>query len=133
MHAQSCLTLCHPMDCSPPGSSVRAVFLARTPELAISYLPHPRTRPATLASPALAGEPFTTGTTEEAHEKPMGQSKGCQPMGNRDSRRGRREKETENVFEEIMAETFPNLKKETDIQVQEAEKLPDKVNLRHTV
>ena len=121
------------MDCSPPGSSVRAVFLARTPELAISYLPHPRTRPATLASPALAGEPFTTGTTEEAHEKPMGQSKGCQPMGNRDSRRGRREKETENVFEEIMAETFPNLKKETDIQVQEAEKLPDKVNLRHTV
>ena len=32
-----------------------------------------------------------------------------------------------------MAETFPNLKKETDIQVQEAEKLPDKVNLRHTV
>ena len=22
MHAQSCLTLCDPMDCSPPGSSV---------------------------------------------------------------------------------------------------------------
>ena len=30
-----------------------------------------------------------------------------------------REKGTENVFEESMAENFPNLKKETDIQVQE--------------
>ena len=29
---QSCLTLCNPMDCSPPGSSVHAVFLARTLE-----------------------------------------------------------------------------------------------------
>ena len=27
--AQSCLTLCHPMDCSPPGSSVHGVFQAR--------------------------------------------------------------------------------------------------------
>ena len=32
-----------------------------------------------------------------------------------------REKEIENVFEEIMAENFPHLKKETDIQEQEAE------------
>ena len=26
---QSCLTLCHPMDCSPPGSSVHGIFQAR--------------------------------------------------------------------------------------------------------
>ena len=26
---QSCLTLCDPMDCSPPGSSVHAIFQAR--------------------------------------------------------------------------------------------------------
>ena len=26
---QSCLTLCHPMDCSPPGSSVHGVLQAR--------------------------------------------------------------------------------------------------------
>ena len=26
--AQSCLTLCDPMDCSPPGSSVRGIFQA---------------------------------------------------------------------------------------------------------
>ena len=26
MHAESCLTLCNPMDCSPPGSSVHRTF-----------------------------------------------------------------------------------------------------------
>ena len=26
MRAQLCLTLCDPMDCSPPGSSVRGIF-----------------------------------------------------------------------------------------------------------
>ena len=29
MHAESCLTLCNPMDCSPPGSSVHGTFQAR--------------------------------------------------------------------------------------------------------
>ena len=29
MHAQSCLTFCDPLDCSPPGSSARGVFQAR--------------------------------------------------------------------------------------------------------
>ena len=26
--AQSCLTLCDPMDCSPPGSSIHGIFQA---------------------------------------------------------------------------------------------------------
>ena len=30
--AQSCLTLCDPMDCSPPGFSAQGVFQARTRE-----------------------------------------------------------------------------------------------------
>ena len=30
--AQSCLTLCNPMDCSLPGSSVHGIFLARVLE-----------------------------------------------------------------------------------------------------
>ena len=35
---QSCPTLCNPMDCSPPGSSVHGTFQARTLEwVAISY------------------------------------------------------------------------------------------------
>ena len=29
VHAQSCLTLCNLMDCSPPGSSVHRIFQAR--------------------------------------------------------------------------------------------------------
>ena len=39
-----------------------------------------------------------------------------------------REKEIENVFEEIMAENFPHLKKETDIQEQEAQRIPNNMN-----
>ena len=36
--AQSCLTLCHSMDCSPPGSSVPEIFQARLLEwVAISF------------------------------------------------------------------------------------------------
>ena len=36
--AQSCPTLCDPMDCSPPGSSVHEIFQARVLEsVAISY------------------------------------------------------------------------------------------------
>ena len=34
----------------------------------------------------------------------------------------------ENLFEEIMAENFPNLAQETDIQVQEAQRVPNKMN-----
>ena len=46
----------------------------------------------------------------------------CQIMCNRDSRR----KGIESIFEEITAENFPNLKKETDIQIQEAQRAPHK-------
>ena len=35
---QSCLTLCDPMDCSPPGFSVHGILQARTLEwVAISF------------------------------------------------------------------------------------------------
>ena len=35
---QSCLTLCHPMDCNPPGSSVYGILQARMLEwVAISF------------------------------------------------------------------------------------------------
>ena len=48
--AQSCLTLCDPMDCSPPGSSVHGILQARVLEwIAISFFkgssqPRNRTR-----------------------------------------------------------------------------------------
>ena len=39
-----------------------------------------------------------------------------------------RVKGVENVFDEIMAENFPKLKKETDFQVQETQRVPKKMN-----
>ena len=55
---QSCPTLCHPMDCSPPGSPVGLlqagtlewVCLALLPEILPTQESNPR-----LTSPALAG------------------------------------------------------------------------------
>ena len=58
--AQSCSTLCDPMDCGLPGFSRHGVFQARILEqVAISYsrgLPDPGIEPM---SPALAGGFFT--------------------------------------------------------------------------
>ena len=57
----SCLTLCDPVDCGPPGS-VRGVIRARILDcVAISFsrdLPHLGIKPVFLASPALAGRFF---------------------------------------------------------------------------
>ena len=44
----------------------------------------------------------------------------------------------ENLFEEIMTENFPNLVKEKDTQVQEAQRVPNKLDtkrptLRHII
>ena len=40
MYAQPCLTLCGPMNCSPPGSSVHGMLQARILEwVAVSSLP----------------------------------------------------------------------------------------------
>ena len=54
------------------------------------------------------------------------------------SQKEEREKGTENVFEDRVTENFPNLGKETDIQVQEAQRVPNRINpkritTRHTV
>ena len=55
--AQSCLTLCDPMDCSLPGSSIHGIFQARILEwVAVSfpgYLPNPGIVPR---SPALQAD-----------------------------------------------------------------------------
>ena len=43
------------------------------------------------------------------------------------------EQEIENLFENIMKENFPNLAKEIDFQeVQEAQRVPKKLNLKRT-
>jgi len=56
---QSCPTLCDPMDCSPPGSSVRGIPQARVRSGLLCPdppdLPDPGIKPMSLTSPALAG------------------------------------------------------------------------------
>ena len=59
---QSCLTLCYPMDCSPPGSSVHGSSLGQEywsglPFPSLGDLPDPGIEPR---SPALTGRFFTT-------------------------------------------------------------------------
>ena len=63
-------TLCDPVDCSPPGSSVHGILQARI----LGWVAMPSSRdlrnpgiePESLKSPALADGFFTTSTTWEA-------------------------------------------------------------------
>ena len=57
-------TLCDPMDCSPPGSSVHGIlsrqeYWSRLPFPPLGDLSNPGTEPKFLVSPALAGRFFT--------------------------------------------------------------------------
>ena len=67
---QSCTTLCDPMDCSPPGSSVYGILQARILEWVPcpppGALPNPGIKPISRMSPKLAGRFFTTSATWEA-------------------------------------------------------------------
>ena len=65
--AQSCPTLCDPVDCSTPGSSVHGILQARILEwVAISFSRgSPRPRDRTQVS-RIAGRHFTLWATMEA-------------------------------------------------------------------
>ena len=67
---QSCPTLCHPVDRSPPGSSVRGFSRQESwsglPCPPPGYLPSPEIEPASLTSPALARGFFTTSASWDA-------------------------------------------------------------------
>ena len=69
--ARSCLTLCNPMDCSPPDSSVHGIFQARILVwVAIPSpgdLPDPGIESVSLAFLALAGGFFTTEPPENCY------------------------------------------------------------------
>ena len=64
MHAQSYPTLCDPVDCSPPGSSLHGIsqarILERFPFSTLGDLPNPGIKPSSPVSPTLAGRFFTT-------------------------------------------------------------------------
>ena len=74
MHAKSlqlCLTLCNPMGCSLPGSSVQGILQARILEWVAmpssrESFSDPGIEPRPLRSPALTGMFFTTSATWKA-------------------------------------------------------------------
>ena len=67
---QLCLTLCDPIDCSPPDSSVhgfsRQEYWSGLPCPPPGDLPSPGIKLVSLMSPALAGGFFATSATCEA-------------------------------------------------------------------
>ena len=66
----SCTTLCDPMDCSLPGSSVHGNLHSKwsgLPRPPPEDLPNPDIDPKYLTSPELAGRFFTTSDAWEAH------------------------------------------------------------------
>ena len=69
-HVQSHLTLCNPMDCSPPVSSIhgfpRQDCWSELPFPSPGDVSDPGTEPMAPASPALAGGFFTTEPLEKA-------------------------------------------------------------------
>ena len=50
-----------------------------------------------------------------------------------DSEREEREKGPEKIFDEIIAENFPNMVKKTVTQVHEAQKVPGKINAKRNL
>ena len=65
--AQSCPTLCHPVDCSPPGSSIHGVFQARILEWVSISLSRGSSQPRDWTQVfRLAGRRFNLWDTREA-------------------------------------------------------------------
>ena len=68
---QACLTLCYPIDCSLPDSSVHGIFQARILEqVAIppaGNLPNPGIEPASSEASVLAGRFFTIKPPRKPH------------------------------------------------------------------
>ena len=66
--AQSCPTLCHLMDCSPPGSSVQEILQARILEWVAISFSRGSSRPSNqIWVSCIAGGFFTIWATTEAH------------------------------------------------------------------
>ena len=65
---QFCLTLCNPMDCSPPGSSVHGILQARTLEWVAMPFSRGSSPPRSQTHVSwLAGRSFTATATWEVH------------------------------------------------------------------
>ena len=84
MLTQSCLTLCHPMDCSPPGSSVHGILQARMLERVVMsssrgpFRPRGQTPVFCIAGGFFAAEP--PGEPDARRDPTNGRA--CYTLGN---------------------------------------------------
>ena len=70
--AQSCPTLCNPMDCSPPGSSVREIFQARILEWVAIFFSMGSSQPRDGTRVCYtAGRFFTDWATREVYKNTL--------------------------------------------------------------
>ena len=87
------------------------------------------------------GEAFNQNSKKEKefkkkqgeYKEPLGQHQMYQHLNHRGDRGvegEEKEQEIENLFENTMKENFPNLVKEIDIQVQEAQRVQKKMDLK---
>ena len=68
--AQSCLTLCNPMDCSPPGFSVHGILQARILERVAMPFSEGSSQPRNQTQVScIAGRFFTIWATKEAQDR----------------------------------------------------------------
>ena len=63
--------------------------------------------------------------------EPLGQLQTYQHLNHRAAREVK-EQEIDDLFEKIMKEHFPNLVKEIDMQVQGAQRIPNKMDTKRT-
>ena len=65
--AESCLTLCNPLDCSHPGSCIRGILRARIPEWVATPFSRGSSQPRDRTQVSfIAGRFFTIRATKEA-------------------------------------------------------------------
>ena len=80
---QLCLTLCNPVDCSPPGSSIHGILQARilewVPFPSPGDLPDPGIEPR---SPALQADTLTSEPTRTIQKGNINGLKACKKMFN---------------------------------------------------
>ena len=79
---QSCLTLCDPMDCGPPGSPVHGILQAGLEWVAVPSsrdLPRSGIKPVPLVSPALQVDSFLLSHWRN----PKNQVRTCSPRKGR--------------------------------------------------
>ena len=158
---QLCLTLYDPMDYSPTDSSVHGILQVKILEwVAIPFsrdLPNPVTASGSplLWTDSLLSEPqgslnlkkgqWKSPNLRKRNKKDCGKvnrpyrtcgiprSRPTHALWKPQREKRKSKKTVERIFEEIMAENVPNLMKDMNINIQEAQQMPSRMNLKKSM